>query len=513
MPKDVIDLEDLNASTLVTGTVPTARLGSGTASTATFLRGDSTWTIPSASIAGADTQVQYNAAGVLGVSPNLTFNYTTNTLTATTLVGNGAGLTNLNASNLASGTVAPARLGGGTASGSTFLRGDGSWQAAPLTPPAGSNTAVQINNGGVFGGNLNFIFNPGSTPPLVALNGTLESIPVSGPGFRYCDTGANTKGGITAYGTAYGTLAVPCACGRLTFDANHPAPNGSYSGASAGIVYYLPVNGNQITLWNSDFNDFENVRIPDGGWSRNISGVAAYTMFDWYILNNRDGTAQLILSAAWANNNARGAGTPLLTSPINGMLFSSGNQNCRYVGSIYTQATGQSADTPLFRLLWNAHNQVPRKLFFSYGAGGSSWQYSVPSGATVYVRPVNGEVNAKLWWVIGAIGANLGTVGVPWISVDSVQLFNNTNAPNMSVLAGVALDSQNPTGWSNEIQSQCNTGNIAMLWNRYCPTSQLTVPGLHSLTMVESTQNNSGSTNGPWFYGNVSCCMTGFLWG
>ena len=42
--------------------------------------------------------------------------------------GNGSGLTALNASNLASGTVPTARLGSGTASSSTFLRGDSSFQ-------------------------------------------------------------------------------------------------------------------------------------------------------------------------------------------------------------------------------------------------------------------------------------------------------------------------------------------------------------------------------------------------
>ena len=44
--------------------------------------------------------------------------------TATSFSGSGASLTNLNASNIASGTVPTARLGSGTASSSTFLRGD-----------------------------------------------------------------------------------------------------------------------------------------------------------------------------------------------------------------------------------------------------------------------------------------------------------------------------------------------------------------------------------------------------
>jgi hypothetical protein len=43
---------------------------------------------------------------------------------ATLPAANGSALTNLNATNLGSGTVATARLGSGTASSSTFLRGD-----------------------------------------------------------------------------------------------------------------------------------------------------------------------------------------------------------------------------------------------------------------------------------------------------------------------------------------------------------------------------------------------------
>jgi len=56
-----------------------------------------------------------------------------------TFIGDGSTLTALNATNLASGTVATARLGSGTASSSNFLRGDNSWQTIDLTNLSASN--------------------------------------------------------------------------------------------------------------------------------------------------------------------------------------------------------------------------------------------------------------------------------------------------------------------------------------------------------------------------------------
>jgi hypothetical protein len=125
-------IDTTNATNISSGIIPTARLGTGTASTTTFLRGDNTWqTLPVTvtNPAGTDTQVQFNQTGSFGASANLAFNYTTNTLTATNLAGSGTAITNLNASNLASGTVNTARLGTGTANNTTFLRGDNTWAA------------------------------------------------------------------------------------------------------------------------------------------------------------------------------------------------------------------------------------------------------------------------------------------------------------------------------------------------------------------------------------------------
>ena len=66
--------------------------------------------------------------------------------------GNGSGLTALNASNLASGTVPTARLGSGTASSSTFLRGDSTFQTvntdlvSDTSPQLGGDLASNGNN-------------------------------------------------------------------------------------------------------------------------------------------------------------------------------------------------------------------------------------------------------------------------------------------------------------------------------------------------------------------------------
>ncbi|ANS04432.1 tail fiber-like protein [uncultured Mediterranean phage] len=86
------------------------------------------------------------------------------TVAATTLTGAGSGITALAAGNIASGTVATARLGSGTANNTVFLRGDGTWAAAGS--PGGSNTHVQYQSGGGFAGSANLIFDGTDTLTL-----------------------------------------------------------------------------------------------------------------------------------------------------------------------------------------------------------------------------------------------------------------------------------------------------------------------------------------------------------
>ena len=76
------------------------------------------------------------ASGVAGVATSAAILATARTINGTSFNGSanititdGSALTSLNASNLSSGTVAPARLGTGSGGATKFLREDNTWQA------------------------------------------------------------------------------------------------------------------------------------------------------------------------------------------------------------------------------------------------------------------------------------------------------------------------------------------------------------------------------------------------
>jgi hypothetical protein len=70
-------------------------------------------------------------------------------ITGTSVSGNGVALTAINASNISSGTVATARLGTGTANASTFLRGDQTYAAVPS--PNNGTLTMNVSGTGLSG--------------------------------------------------------------------------------------------------------------------------------------------------------------------------------------------------------------------------------------------------------------------------------------------------------------------------------------------------------------------------
>ena len=117
--------------------------------------------------------------------------------------GNGSGLTALNATQLTSGTVPTARLGSGTASSSTFLRGDSTFQTvntdlvSDTSPQLGGDLASNGNDI-IFADNDKAIFGTGSDLKIYH-NGTDNYIMASNGHIRF-DTGSAELARITSDG-------------------------------------------------------------------------------------------------------------------------------------------------------------------------------------------------------------------------------------------------------------------------------------------------------------------------
>lgn len=130
---DLAYVSDVTAAQVSSGILAVARLGSGTPTASTYLRGDGVWSATSAFAAashvhsGAD--ITSGTVGVArlgsGTPTSSTYLRGDGTWSATSVFAS-ASHTHA-ASDITSGTVASARLGSGTADSTTFLRGDGTW--------------------------------------------------------------------------------------------------------------------------------------------------------------------------------------------------------------------------------------------------------------------------------------------------------------------------------------------------------------------------------------------------
>jgi len=293
-------------------------------------------------VGGSNTQVQYNNNGNLGGMPLVTYSsgnltlgpignvkitggtsgqsITTDgagNLSYTTIVGgsntqlqynnNGvlAGMTNVNfiSGNLSLGPVSNVQIGGGT--NGYILQTDGlgnlTWVAGAGGNGAvgGSNSQVQFNNAGVFGGIAGF---------------TLDSV----SNIVSITTSALATTTVSSLLTVTGTSAIQQAKEKTVISASVPASTTNFDLLDGAINYYtgnmnanitLNVRGNSTTSFDSLTSTGDSVTIA----MVTSSGTTAYVISALQI----DGAS---VTPKWVSNTAPLAGL-LQTSGINAYTY------------------------------------------------------------------------------------------------------------------------------------------------------------------------------------------------
>lgn len=189
---------------------------------------------------------------------NITGTVTATTVTATTVTaatltgthtGNGSALTNLNASNISSGTVPTANLGSGTANSSVFLRGDGTWASL-----SGSGGAVGT-------GVANYVARWTATSTLstgvIYDNGTNVGIGNTSPGYNLDVTGTGRFTG-TLYASSNSNNALQVSNGSggniLKISGNNSIDNTVPSMRSDGTNLVLNAKSGGGLYLNNDIS-------------------------------------------------------------------------------------------------------------------------------------------------------------------------------------------------------------------------------------------------------------------
>jgi hypothetical protein len=251
---------------------------------------------------GSNTQVQYNSNGAFQGSSSFTFDQTANLLTISNIDVTGN-------SNL--GSVSNLTILGGSAN--FYLQTDGTgnltWAEVDGVDPAGSNTSIQFNDNGVFGGDLFFTYDSStqtlSVPNLNAGNITGN---VSGNA-NYASFAGNVVNSSQPNITSLGTL-VSLNVSGITTSAN-------FVGDGSGLTN---INGSnvvgQVQLANTVTNNNQ-PNITSVGVLSSLTVATDIDANDIQIVSNISGSNLYIANSSLFGGNISVVGSiNAATSPL-----------------------------------------------------------------------------------------------------------------------------------------------------------------------------------------------------
>lgn len=291
-----------------------------------FLNATGSYSVPTGTPSGADTQVQFNNAGSFDGSANLTWNGTT--LNATQF--NGVSLTT-------------------AGSATQYLDGSGAY-STPVSSPAGGFNEVQFNNAGVLGGDSNFTWN-GTSLDAIQFNGV--ALTTAGSSLEYLDaSGGYSVPASTAPAGANGEIQFNTG-GAFDADSNLTW-NGSALTVASGSVDANTFNGAAFNGGNFTGGNFNAV---------NVNGIQLTSVGSGVNFLDDDGTYRTLTFAdipivygEWKITSTNGTVTPL-TQNVPAKLLTGGNDTFTDINGTTSSADNRvdvnESETADFRIIAN----------------------------------------------------------------------------------------------------------------------------------------------------------------
>lgn len=151
---------------------------------------------------------------------------------------------------------------------------------------------------------------------------------------------------------------------RLTGTTGNPVTDT----ATPSTIYLTPYVSNRISIYDgTSWQSRSSAEV-----SLVLSGLIANNNYDVFAQWN--GSAVVLALTSWTNDSTRA--TALARQ--DGVWVKSGTATDRYVGTIRTISTTQTADSATRRYVWNVSNRLIRNLFVTDGTAG--WNYVNPNG-------------------------------------------------------------------------------------------------------------------------------------